>query len=37
MTPSGVAQIGAMDSGEVVLTVTTAGGTATYPVQYSVH
>jgi hypothetical protein len=35
MTPSGVAQIGAMDSGTVVLTVTTAGGTAEQTCQFS--
>ena len=35
MTPSGVAQIGAMDSGTVVLTVTTTGGTAEQTCQFS--
>ena len=35
ITPSGVAQIGAMDSGTVVLTVTTAGGTAEQTCQFS--
>ena len=35
MTPSGVAQIGLMDSGDVVLKVTTPGGTAEQACRFS--